>query len=1009
MSLPTIFDLCEPRADVCAGSATDADFAADLARVLRGDAAEEYREPARFFANTYPTRGLKDLLANVCGRLSGAGPAVAAIFRLDTAFGGGKTHGLIALAHAARGMPGVSDVSEFLDPVLLPTGTVRIAAFDGENADPANGRRMEEGVLAFTPWGELAWALAGRAGYERVRRSDEEGVAPGAETLAELFGGEPTLILLDELAIYLRKVANRQGARDQLTAFLTSLFKAVESSPRAALVYTLAVGKDGRAGDAYTAENQFVADRMAEAESVSARKATLLNPTEEDETVRVLVRRLFAKVDRERAADVVAAYKDAWSKNREALDVEAAKPETVDAFLASWPLHPEVLETLTSKTSTLANFQRVRGMLRLLGRTVQRLWAERPADTHAIHLHHIDPGFEPIRQEITTRLGQTQYVPAVRSDVSGEGGTLALAQQIDAVNHRGLPAFAAYVARTIFIHSLAFNEQLKGVTPERLRWAVVAPALDPAFIEEARKAFAAQSAYLDDRPGAPMRFLVEANLTQIINREVKNVDPVELRSVLNDKIREVFKGAVLEMVPFPSEPADAPDEIGDGRPFLAVMSPDAVSVGATVEAVPELVARIYERKGAEGAGLRMLRNNLLFVLAEEGRVEEMRKAMSRRLALRALKSPARLADLADHQQATVREREAKSETEAALAIQSTFRHVFYPAAQPGGGVSLAHAALDQHSASETPGAGQQQIVRQLREARKLRAPEDDPDSPSYIRDRTPLRKGQITTADLREEYRRDPALPMLVRDDVFLKGVRQGVERGEFIYRRGELLYGQGDPITPIAIDEESVVFTMAYALEHGIWPRPVPKPPEPTPPIGAPGPPTGEPPGPGPEGPGPTPPSGPPSGGAATLSAEGVLKEALNRILEQAQSRKLASIAWLSIRVFEQADGFKLLGVVGAIRSAEVAVRVSGSIETPAKSTIEIEFKGTAPDAQVLREFLEPQSRAASYAEVQVAFDLSFADGLPTSGEPPAKLIEQLTRFATGSAYVEATAEATP
>ena len=84
MSLPTIFDLCEPRADVCAGSATDADFAADLARVLRGDAPEEYREPARFFANTYPTRGLKDLLTNVCGRLSGGGPAVAAIFRLDT-------------------------------------------------------------------------------------------------------------------------------------------------------------------------------------------------------------------------------------------------------------------------------------------------------------------------------------------------------------------------------------------------------------------------------------------------------------------------------------------------------------------------------------------------------------------------------------------------------------------------------------------------------------------------------------------------------------------------------------------------------------------------------------------------------------------------------------------------------------------------------------------------------------------------------------------------------------
>ena len=108
MTLPTIFDLCEPREDVLAGAITESDFAADLAQVLRGkDAPETYLNPKLFFANTYPTRGLKSLLANVCARLSGRGVEVASIFRLDTSFGGGKTHGLIALVHAARGMPGV--------------------------------------------------------------------------------------------------------------------------------------------------------------------------------------------------------------------------------------------------------------------------------------------------------------------------------------------------------------------------------------------------------------------------------------------------------------------------------------------------------------------------------------------------------------------------------------------------------------------------------------------------------------------------------------------------------------------------------------------------------------------------------------------------------------------------------------------------------------------------------------------------------------------------------------
>src|SRR6267143_5859074 len=129
MGVQTIFDLCKPRPDVLAGTSSDADFAADLSHVIRGSGGPvEYSDPARFFANTYPTRGLRSLLANVCTRLTGQSGAVAAIFRLDTSFGGGKTHGWIALVHAARGMRGVSNTEEFVDSAIVPTGTVRVEA-----------------------------------------------------------------------------------------------------------------------------------------------------------------------------------------------------------------------------------------------------------------------------------------------------------------------------------------------------------------------------------------------------------------------------------------------------------------------------------------------------------------------------------------------------------------------------------------------------------------------------------------------------------------------------------------------------------------------------------------------------------------------------------------------------------------------------------------------------------------------------------------------------------------
>ena len=1016
MTVPTIFKTCQPRGDVLKGAIADADFAADLASVVNGRASAEYLDPVRFFADTYPTRGLKNLLANVCRRLTGAGGEVASIFRLDTAYGGGKTHGLIALAHAARGLTEVPNVAEFIDPSLIPAGPVRVAAFDGENADPANGRSMGNGVLAFTPWGEIAFALAGKDGYARVRASDENRVAPGAETLRELFGGEPTLILLDELSVYLRKVRRLDDARDQLTAFLTSLFKAVEGAPNAALVYTLAIGKDGRATDAYSDENRFIAEHMAEVESVSARKATLLNPTEEDETVQVLRRRLFETIDEAGTGAAVEAYRELWSAHRDSLAGEAARPETVETFRSSYPLHPEVLETLTGKTATLGNFQRVRGMLRLLARTIAHLWQERPGDATAIHLHHVDPGHEPIRQEIVTRLGQSAYLPAIANDVAA-GGTesKALAQEIDAEHHGGLPPYAAYAARTIFLHTLAFNDPLKGLPPEQLRYSILGPATDISFIEEARQKFIADSAYLDDRPGAPMRFLAEANLRQIIRREERHVDAGQARAELNDRIRTIFEGKTFDPVLFPGGPFDVPDEVGDGRPKLIVLSYDAVTIGSSVEGVPELVERIYSRKGSEGSALRALRNNLVFAVADDARKDDMRRKTSHRLALLELRKPERQGELAEHQQAKVRELAARSEQELAIAIQQCYRHVFYPSRERVGAsdVDLAHSAIDMHSASDQPGAGQRQIERALRDLRKLRLPEDEPDSPAYVRDRTPLKKGQITTLALRDEFRRDPALPMLVGDDIFIRGVRRGVERGEYVYRRGDLLYGPGDPQAGIAIDEQSVVFTMAYARNTGIWPRPKPSDPGrrvyPTKPEGersrglwagedrgtyrSGGTGTGT--GPSPE----TPPPG-------SFTAEGVLKEALVQLWEQARAKGAERIGTLTIRMFESGDAFRLLGAVGAVSGAEKTVTITGGYETREGGSFMLEFRGPVPDAQPVREFLEPQLRDAESRDLQAGFELTFEEGLAMQGDAAEKLTERLAKFASGAAHVSATAE---
>ena len=1013
-SFPELFDLCTPRKDILQGTLTEADYAADLAQVLKGTAPKEYQDPAIFFSTTHPTRGLCNLLSNVCLRLGGKSAQVASIFRLDTNYGGGKTHALIALAHVARGMRGVANIGEFLSPALVPPSPVHVAAFDGENADPVNGHAVGDGIRAYTPWGEIAYALGGVPAYTLIRNSDEKGIAPGADTIRELFGDHPTLILIDELSIYLRK----QGARDlpsaakQLTAFLTALFKAVESSPNAALVYTLAIGKkDKKASDAYSQENQIIADMMQEAESVSARKATLLDPTEEDETIKVLRRRLFAHIDDAGAKRIVDAYVRLWEQNKESLPSFGLKEKHREEFYEGFPLHPEMIATLKEKTSTLGNFQRVRGMLRLLARTISRLWEQKPKDTYAVHLHHIDLSFSPIRQEIITKLGQQAFVPALKADIAAAAeDTPSLAERMDAEFYAGMAPYASCVARSIFFHTLAFNDSLKGATENELRYSILSPGMELSFIGDAIRRFRQESAFLDERPNRPLRFMVEPNLTQMIHQREKQIDPQDIRTRLNDVIKTTFSGKVFSLVAFPSISSDIADSAEN--PQLAIMGYEAATVSGNSQSleVPELICRLFREKSNDG-NIRLNRNNLVFVVADESRVEDMKALMRRRLALEDMRNPALQQDLADHQKNQLQERYRKSEQELALGIQQAYRHVFYPSRDKveDSPVDLAHTTIEVQNASANPGAGQNQIIRVLQGANKLRLEGDNPDAPLYIIKRTPLRKGQITTAALRDEYRRDPALAILAADSILIKAIRTGIEQGEFVYKNGDLVCGKGDPFPRIEINEQALVLTAIHARENKIWPRIVAQQPDPpseegtTPATSG----TEQP------DPSPNPSSGSssPSGtqeesSVQEISHEGILKEALTRIWEDARKAGFSAIGEMQISLYDVQDAFVLLGPIGGLPQCEKKVQMNGDLETKDGSTFSVVFEGTHTAALQIKDFLLPQFRAAADKTMTMTIALAFTNGLSLLPSSTDEFTARLTRIGGISAFVRVTAK---
>ena len=821
--LRTIFETCRPRKDVESGVTKDEQFAADLAQVVNKTAPPEYLEPSLFFRHTYPTRGLQVLLKTICQRLKGEG-GISPIIRLHTQYGGGKTHGLIALVHAVRGMQGVENADAFISRSLLPKGSVRIAALDGENSDPANGRRFADGTKAHTLWGELAYELAGADGYEAVRKSDEQGVAPGAETLRKLFGDDPTLIILDEISVYLRKAEQaRPGSAKQFAAFVHALIKAVDSSPKAALVLTLALGKEGNATDAYAEENQLALKAFQEAESVVSRKSTQLNPTDENETAQVLRTRLFESVDAEAAEEAYCAYAQLWENNRATLP---ADPISRDEFLRAYPLHPLLLNMLTEKTSSLETFQRTRGMLRLLARTAHSLWKGKPQDAFVIHTHHIDPGFDKIRDEITVRLNQGNYTAALKSDVAElEGNSQATAQSLDAKLYPSQLPAVSYVARTVFLHSIAGVEAVRGISPELLGLSICSPVLEPAFIEQARTAFVGESLYLDDRPGAPLRFMTEPNLTMVIRRKMSEVQVSAVQERLSIEIGKSYSqpNGLFALCRFPAGPYQVPDD--NERPQLVVMDYQSIISSPDQQQLPPEIEDIFEHKGSEG-NLRKFRNNLVFLVADERSRETMLEASETLLALEALNlNKSELKDLPDeHQTEELARRKEEAVFKTSLAILQCYRHLFYPAKtpMPGANVHVAYRLIE--LPSEKPGNGQIQVVNALEDDKKLVAKGNAPPAPAYVRDSTPLKNGEMSTRELRDEFRCLPKFPILEQDIPLITLIRDGVAKGVFIYREGaNQISGPGDPIPAIHIDDNSFVMTMEHAKAKHFWPRPEP------------------------------------------------------------------------------------------------------------------------------------------------------------------------------------------
>lgn len=789
-----IFDLCQPRSEVLKGELREDIFAARLKDVIDAKAEPVYGNANTFFDNTYPTAGLTTLLTDAVGRLIGNAAGKNAIIRLETAFGGGKTHNLIALYHLAGGKTDPEILERFTGSLKtnIHPGDIRIAGVVGSDLDPMLGiPHAGDNLTTLTLWGEIAYQLGGPAGYQLVKESEQTKAAPGTGLLERLVGDQPTLILVDEIARHLRAAlavptaTGKLTLADETTAFIMSLMEFAASKPRCLVVLTLA-----SESDAFASETAMLRQKLAEVQNISARQERVLTPTSGEEIYAIVTHRLFKSINRQAAQAVIqqyAAYYQSMLHRNADIPQRGVRAEYSTEMASAYPFHPELLNTLNQKVATIPNFNQTRGALRLLAWTVRALWQERPANTWLIHPYHLDLAESQIAEDLTSRLDRPRFRQVIEADlVSPLPGTFSHAQEVDqSLLTSGKPPYAQRVGVTIFLHSLT-QGIASGVDPTDLTLAVLTPdgaggGDDPAIIAKTLERLVDKGWFLE-YDGRYYRFKTEPSLNKIIADEMLQVSKLKAKDEIDGRIKHIWKKGYFKPVYFPVEAVDVDDDAD--APKLAVMHYEACSTSAGITTPPDLVRKIYEFSGTLES-FRKFQNNLIFLVADQDQVDNMVSVARRYLAIgRIVDDQGRLSEFSKEQRDRLRKERDAAELDVRVAITKAYRYLYYPSSDASkANAYLSHETLPAQDQGDVDKDQTNVILRILRALKKVLTADDDPLSGLFVKSKAWDQNQQsLSTEDLRKAFARKISLRILLDQGQLKKTIKNGVEQRVWIY-----------------------------------------------------------------------------------------------------------------------------------------------------------------------------------------------------------------------------------
>ncbi len=679
-------EVVNPHRDVASGRYQQAEFAADLWQVHIGEGSDEYRNPAEFFRRTYLTESLKQLLAGALQRLSGSGgdPVV----QLQTNFGGGKTHSMLALYHLFSGtkpteLMGMDAVLTVAGEAKIP-GQVRRVVLVGNKISPGNPSIKADGTTVRTLWGELAWQLGGRDAYDRIRADDEHATSPG-DVLRQLINDySPALILIDEWVAYARQLHDQSdlpgGSFETHFSFAQALTESAKLARQCLLVISLPASDTSGSPHARASDVEVGGERgraaLERLRNAVGRVEASWRPASAEEGFEIVRRRLFEPLIDEtqfKQRDVVArGFFDLYRTQHEEFPPECRDADYEKRLRAAYPIHPEVFDRLYTDWSTLVKFQRTRGVLRLMAAVIHSLWEK--GDRNPLILPANIPIDDPRVQFELTRYLSDNWVPVIEKDVDGPN---ALPLRIDSdVPNLGKYAATRRVARTIYMGSAPTGAAANlGIEDRRVKLGCVMPGETPAIFGDALRRLSTSATYLY-QDGNRYWYSTQPTVTKLAEDRAEQFkrDPDTVSRELERRLRVDLRqtGDFSRVHPLPQSGHDVPDDM-DAR--LVVLGLDHPH-NKQPDSLAEQAARaILETRGNAP---RLFRNTLVFLAVDQTRMQDLVEAVRKYLAWETILSERETLDLSPFQVKQAETQRATANATVAGRIPEAYQWLLVP-------------------------------------------------------------------------------------------------------------------------------------------------------------------------------------------------------------------------------------------------------------------------------------------------------------------------------------------